>query len=233
MALLTAVIATAPQVAAAAQGGPPGGERLLGAVERGAKGCSELSKGDFEAIGETLMGRMAGTPQAHQAMNRFMVAMMGARGEQQTHEYMGRRFSGCGGGTLPAGFGRMMGAIGAPGMMGGTRSGGGAGFDGAPGMMGGRAGPRAYPGPDPASMMGGYRRGARGPNDDGEGPSAAAMIGMMAVFIAAVGLVLLFLRPRARRSDPLEILRQRFARGELTAEEYRERTNLLGGGTTP
>jgi hypothetical protein len=90
---------------------------------------------------------------------------------------MGRRFSGCGGGQLPAGFGQMMGAVNAMGIMGG-------------GMMGGaNQGGRSYGGP--ASTMGGYSSSANTNDEDFE---------------------------------------QRFARGELTENEYRDRKRLLEGG---
>ncbi len=212
-AALAALVVIFASVPAAAQTGPEvRGARLFGALKRGDQRCDQFKSGDFEAIGEFVMARMAGSARAHASMNRLMETMMGPRGEEQMHEVMGRRLTGCGGGTSPAGFGRMMGALGL--IMGGTM-GAGSGGAGVPGygMMGG-------------SASGGARFG----NDDDEGPSAVAMVGMMAVLIGAVALVLVWLRPKRRSSGPQEVLEQRFARGELSAEEYRQSKQLLEGG---
>lgn len=111
---------------------------------------------------------------------------------------------------------RMMGAVNAMGMMGG-------------GMMGGaNQGGRSYGGA--GSMMGGYGYGSStNTNDEGfDGPSAVAMVGMMAVLIGAVALAV-FLLARRRPGGPLETLKRRYAKGELSAEEYQERKRLLEG----
>lgn len=57
----------------------------------------------------------------------------------------------------------------------------------------------------------------------------------MAVWIVAllamVGLIVAGFRDRSPHDDPLEILRARFARGEISQDEYeRARTVLLGDG---
>lgn len=82
------------------------------------------------------------------------------------------------------------------------------------------------------SMMGGYGYGsgssASANDEDFDGPSAAAMVGMMAVLIGAVALAL-FLLARRHPGGPLDTLERRFAKGELTAEEYQERKRLLEG----
>jgi putative oligomerization/nucleic acid binding protein len=196
------------------------GSQILSELESGKLKCGEASASDFELVGEYAMGRMFGSPSQHEAMNQMMSRMMGVRGEESVHEAMGRRFSGCGGGQLPAGFGQMMGAVNAMGMMGG-------------GMMGGaNRSERSYDG-GPGSMMGGYGySSSTNTNDeDFDGPSAAAMVGMMAVLIGAVTLALLWLRPRRRPAgSSLDLLQQRFARGELTEDEYRDRKRLLEGG---
>lgn len=186
------------------------GSRLLGELESGKLRCAEVSGSDFDHIGEYVMGRMFGSPRAHEAMNNMMSTMMGSGSEQQMHEAMGRRFAGCGGGQLPAGFGRMMGAVNAMGMMGG-------------GMMGGVGpGGRGFGGP--GNMMGGFWSGGEG-NDSSDGPSAAAMIGTLAVLIVVVALAWFGLR--RRRVDPVEVLKRRYAAGELSSEEYRELRNAL------
>lgn len=187
------------------------GSQILRELESGKLKCSDASASDFELVGEYAMGRMFGSPAQHEAMNQMMSRMMGSRGEESVHEAMGRRFSGCGGGQLPRGFGQMMGAVNAMGMMGG-------------GMMG--SGSYGAPG----SMMGGYGYDVASNEDDGDfdGPSAGAMVGMMAVLIAAVGLAV-FLLARWRPGDPQETLKRRYAKGELSAEEYQEQRRLLEG----
>jgi hypothetical protein len=81
----------------------------------------------------------------------------------------------------------------------------------------------------PGWMMGGYAYNAAGDGDDDfDGPSAGAMVGMMAVLIAAVGLAL-FLLARWRPGSPQETLRRRYAEGELSTEEYQEHRRLLEG----
>lgn len=190
------------------------GAQLYQQLSSTGKSCAGLNSADLEAIGEFQMGRMAGSPQAHEAVNRMMAATMGPRGEARMHELMGRRLAGCPGGGLPAGFGQMMGAMGIVG--------------GAPGVIGapGQGGRGVYGAP--GSMMGGYSaEGSRG--DDDEGPTAGAMVGMMAVLIAAVALAAFLLRRRRRSPGPLELLQQRLARGELSAEQYQERKQLLEG----
>jgi Short C-terminal domain len=214
-AVLIGVLLSAPAASATPQEEQQGSQ-ILSELESGKLKCSEASASDFELVGEYAMGRMFGSPSQHEAMNQMMSRMMGARGEESVHEAMGRRFSGCGGGQLPAGFGRMMGAVNAMGMMGG-------------GMMGGaNQGGRSYGGA--GSMMGGYGYGSStNTNDEGfDGPSAAAMVGMMAVLIGAVALAV-FLLARRRPGGPLETLKRRYAKGELSAEEYQERKRLLEG----
>ena len=55
--------------------------------------CQDLSDENFSALGEYFMGLMAGA--SHQAMNNMMVQMMGGKGEEQMHVVMGKRLSGC------------------------------------------------------------------------------------------------------------------------------------------
>lgn len=187
---------------------------VLSEFESGKLQCNDASAEDFERVGEYVMGRMLGSTNSHEAMDELMSRMMGSDDEPQIHEAMGRRFTGCGGGQLPSGFSRMMGAFNAMGLMG-------------DGMMGGLAqGGRPYGAS--GSMMGGYWNESSAGDDDFNGPSAAAMIGMMAVLIAAVAIAVFWLT-RRRQRGPLDTLRQRYTSGELSAEDYEERKRLLGG----
>jgi hypothetical protein len=195
------------------------GAAILQAVQQGTKSCSELTDSDFELIGEAWMGQALGSPQAHEAMNNLMSSMMGSAGENQMHQYMGHRASGCGGGSVPSGYGRMMSMMGL--------MGGGPGSPGDPGMMGAPGGSSGGGYSGPGSMMGGNSRSS----DNGDnGPSAAAMVGMMAVLIGAVALALAIFRPwRHSSRTSREVLDRRFAAGELSAAEYRQAKELLEG----
>ena len=190
------------------------GSAILRSVQQGDKACSDLSDSDFELIGEAWMGQVLGSTEAHDAMNRLMASMMGTSGEEQMHQFMGRRAAGCGGGTAPPGFAGMMGRMG---LMGAYQGPGGAGT----GMMGG---PGGYYGPGQGSSS--------NSNDNDDGPTAAAMIGMMAVLIGAVAIALAVFRPWRHMRHSRELLDRRFAAGELSAEEYKRAKSLLEGGST-
>src|SRR3989338_7082153 len=55
--------------------------------------CGDLSDEDFGALGEYYMGQMLGD--SHKAMNEMMMRMHGEEGEEQIHVVMGKRLSGC------------------------------------------------------------------------------------------------------------------------------------------
>lgn len=184
--------------------------------QRPPRDCKQLGTQDFNRIGERVMGRMLGSPQAHESMDRLMAQMMGPGNERRMHVLMGQRFTGCGSSALPGGYAGMM---------------GGMGMMGAMGMMGGgSAGDRGAQGPGHsygAGMMG--FDGGRGGSRDDDAP-LGWMIAMMVVLVLAAGAAIyLIARSSRRRADPGQLLAQRFARGEIDAEEYRRRNELLGG----
>ena len=179
---LLAVTALVVPASALAQGGSDqaGGAAILRSVQQGQKSCNQLTGSDLELVGEAWMGQVLGSTQAHDAMNNLMASMMGSSGEEQMHQFMGRRAGGCGGGTAPVGFAAMMGRMGLMGA-----------YQGGAGMMGGQsANAGGYGG-----MMGGYSASRDGDNGNGDGPSAAAMVGMMAVLIGAVAIALAIFKP--------------------------------------
>ena len=194
----------APGLASASQAEEKRGADLLSAVERGERECADLDQADFGAVGEFVMGRMLGSIDAHEGMDRMMASMMGEGGLDRMHEVMGVRFSGCGNPRLPGRFGGMMGAMG---MMGGGTMGGGFG---------------------PGAMMGAESDGDHGDNDAG----AWIAIAILVLVAGGVLAVILFARPgrRDRGSSPLDLLAERFARGEISAEEFAERRRLLEEG---
>ncbi len=55
--------------------------------------CQGVSNDNFETLGEYFMGQMMGD--SHEAMNAMMIRMMGEPGEEQMHVVMGKRLSGC------------------------------------------------------------------------------------------------------------------------------------------
>ena len=69
------------------------GRALWETLNAGEVTCAELASEDYDVLGEYFMGQMMG--EAHPAMNAMMIQMMGEEGEEQVHEVMGRRLSGC------------------------------------------------------------------------------------------------------------------------------------------
>jgi len=55
--------------------------------------CADLSDDDFGVLGEYFMGQMLGD--SHAAMNEMMMQIHGEEGEEQIHVVMGKRLSGC------------------------------------------------------------------------------------------------------------------------------------------
>lgn len=55
--------------------------------------CGDLSDDNFGTLGEYFMGQMTGT--SHDAMNNMMIQIIGEQGEEQMHVVMGKRLSGC------------------------------------------------------------------------------------------------------------------------------------------
>ena len=109
------------------------GKKLVDNLNNKIVTCSQLSDADFEKIGEYFMGQSIGNIQRHISMNEMMKRMMGEKGEEQAHQAMGKRYSGCDNSaafpTQDNGFLPMMGMLG---MMGGNNQWGGKSF----GMMG-------------------------------------------------------------------------------------------------
>ena len=55
--------------------------------------CSDLTKDDYDAIGDYVMGQNAGD--AHEQMDSAMEQMMGSENTEQMHMLMGERATGC------------------------------------------------------------------------------------------------------------------------------------------
>jgi len=71
------------------------GKQFLNNLNNKTVTCSELKDADFEKIGEYFMGQSIGDTSRHIAMNEMMKSMMGEQGEEQMHIAWGKRGSGC------------------------------------------------------------------------------------------------------------------------------------------
>lgn len=212
IAAILALLGFAAAPASASAGMEQEGARLLQNVQAGGQKCQQLSRNQFEAIGEYVMGRMVGSPARHEAMDQRIRAGSGASGEAEAHVFLGRRFSGCETGAAPAAFGSLMGMMGGySGVGGGTI---GEGYDGY-GPMGGYG-----PG------MGGYWARA---DDDWSTGATVALILLAAMAAALVALA----ATRRRRGlppssqTPLDLLSRRYAAGEMDTTDYERRRRAL------
>ena len=71
------------------------GKQFLDGLNNKTVTCSQLKDTDFEKIGEYFMGQSIGDTSRHIAMNEMMKSMMGEQGEEQMHIVLGKRGSGC------------------------------------------------------------------------------------------------------------------------------------------
>lgn len=162
--------------------------------------CGNLSDEDFDALGEHFMGQMMGS--AHAAMNAMMIQARGEDGEEQIHVVMGKRLSGCDtSAALPLqGFGWM------PMMQ---------------MMSGGWSSPFGF---NPGNIM----------MDSGYGFGFFGWIFMVlwwALIIAALVALIRWLMGWRRSGNvrsPLDILKERHAKGEIDRKEFEDgRKDLL------
>jgi len=166
--------------------------------------CKNLTDEQYGSLGEYFMGQSIGNTQRHALMNQMMTNMMGKEGEEQMHTAMGKRSSGCepnaqvpssGVGFMPMMW--MMGSAGSSQMGGGGNPMMGTGF---------------------GNMMG-----------DWGGFGILGWLSMLLLWLLLIlGVVALirYLGRSGKRSDegksPLDILRERYARGEIGKKEFEE-----------
>src|SRR3989338_177020 len=166
-------------------------------------GCADLSDEDFGALGEYFMGQMMGD--SHEAMNAMMTQMLGKEGEEQMHVVMGKRLSGCDtSAAYPsqgAGFLPMM-------QM----------------MMGGWSSPS------------GLKQGNNSMMNFGLSPFGGFgwifMILWWVLIIAGIIALIKWLMAQSHGShghekSPLEILKERYAKGEIDKKKFDERKKDL------
>ena len=156
--------------------------------------CKNLTDEQYGSLGEYFMGQSIGDTQRHALMNQMMTNMMGEEGEEQMHVAMGKRVSGCEpNAQVPSN---------------------GVGFMPMMWMMGGGGNPMmGYGGWN--NMMGGF--------------GLLGWIPMLLFWILLIlGVVALFryLGGSGRSGDkgrsPLDILKERYAKGEIDKKEFNE-----------
>lgn len=190
-------------VAFAADEAPPtlaqevaSGFAILQKLQTSETSCAKLSQNEFELLGEYFMDQMMGD--SHEAMNAALQQRLGQSGEEAMHIAMGERFSGCNSSAATpvnrSGFFPMM------------------------QMMGGTFTPAGWAG---RTMMGGWELAS--------GWTAIDWLWMLVWYLVIVMIIALGVRwlvntrhlHLSHRSS-LEILKERYAKGELNKEHYEE-----------
>ena len=177
--------------------------------------CGDLSNDDFGALGEYFMGQTIGD--RHAAMNEMMIRMMGEAGEREMHEVMGKRFSGCD--TEAAYDGAGMNILPMMQMMMPYFTGG---SDLASGFMGGESGPPRINKSNQMFMNFGAGSFFGWP---------LMFIWWALVIIAIIALVRWQIqkpeKENHRGGRAVEILKERYAKGEITKEEFESKKQDL------
>lgn len=165
--------------------------------------CKDLSDDNFGTLGEYFMGQMMGT--SHEAMNNMMVGMIGEKGEEQMHVVMGKRLSGC---DTSAAFSSQS-----------------VGFTPMMNMMwGGWSSPFGLNQGNNSMMNFGFTPFG--------GFGWIFMILWWVLIIAGIVALIKWLTAQSRGShnhekSPLEILKERYAKGEIDKKEFEERKKDL------
>lgn len=173
--------------------------------------CSDLKDDDFDSLGEYFMGKMLG--QNHAAMNLMMMQMHGAEGERQMHIVMGKRFSGCDEKAVYPFEMPMMGSFGYP-MMGFNNS-------------------RSWSAPFDNlnnSMMNMMNFGWQGFGFWGILGWIFMLAWWVLIIVAVVVLIKWLLSKIENKNgakNALEILAQRYAKGEISQKEFEEKKKEL------
>lgn len=162
--------------------------------------CQNMTDDNYGSLGEYFMGQMMSN--SHEAMNNRLIQMMGEEGEKQMHITMGKRMSGCetNASMSQTMMNMMMGTAFAQGF-GGTKGGGNP-------MMG-------YGGWN--NMMGGWN-----------GFGLLGWLPMLLLWVLLILGVVAFIRYLSRSGQrdssrtPLEILKERYVRGEIDKKEFEQ-----------
>lgn len=173
--------------------------------------CTDLSEEDFGALGEYFMGQMIGD--SHAAMNAMMIQAHGEDGEEQIHVIMGKRFSGCDTiAAFPAGSGGWMPMMN---MMFPLRSSFG-------GQVGGWSSPFSNNSTNNMMNFGFGSFGVFG---------WIFMILWWVLIIVGIAALIKWLisqsRGARREKSALDVLKERYAKGEIDKKEFEERKKDL------
>lgn len=173
--------------------------------------CEDLTDDNFGTLGEYFMGQMLGD--AHEAMNNMMIRMMGEKGEEQIHIVMGKRLSGC---DTSAAFPSQ-----------------GVGFTPTPKSL-------VWGFMPMMNMMWGGWSSPSGLNQSGNsmmnfgftpfgGFGWIFMIVWWVLIIFGIVALIKWLMARSRneKKSPLEILQERYAKGEIDKKEFEEKKKDL------
>jgi len=159
--------------------------------------CKNLTDEQYGSLGEYFMGQSIGDTQRHALMNQMMTNMMGEEGEEQMHVAMGKRVSGCEpNAQVPSN---------------------GVGFMPMMWMMGG--------GGNPMMGYGGWNNMMGGWNGFGLLGWIPMLLFWVLLILGVVGLIR-YLGGSGRRSDerrsPLDMLKERYAKGEIDKKEFEQ-----------
>ena len=165
--------------------------------------CENLSDEQFGVLGEYFMGQMAGD--SHAAMNAMMIQTHGEEGEEQIHIVMGKRFSGCDtSAAFPAGSGGWMPMMNM--------------------MWGGWSSP--FGSNNSTNNMMNFGFGSFG------GFGWIFMILWWVLIIAGIVALIKWLTSQSRgtynrEKSALEVLKERYAKGEIDKKEFEEKKKDL------
>ncbi len=175
------------------------GKKLLDQLKNKTTTCEKLTDDNFEKAGEYFMGQAIGDTSRHIAMNNMMKSMMGENGESQMHIAMGKRLSGCDTSTSGIGIMPMM------------------------WMMGG--------GGNPMMGYGGWGGIMNGWGGFGIIGWIFMIIFWVLIILGVVALIRYLGGTGHSNIDksktPLEILKERYAKGEIDKKEFEEKKKDL------
>jgi len=173
------------------------GKELWQNLQSNQRSCQNLSDEDYELLGEYFMGAMAGD--SHAAMNAMLKQRFGKEGEEQTHITMGKRMSGCDtsvsypqGNFMP--------------------------------MMGGWSSLTGFNQSNNNSMMWGFGNNPMGLGFGWFGGISMLIFWILIITGIAVLIRWLIMGPshciHGQSRTPLDILKERYAKGEISKEEF-------------
>lgn len=183
------------------------GQKLYSELVNKKISCEKLKDSDFEKIGEFLMEQQIGNSEKHALMNQMMQNMMSQNGEEQMHIVIGKRGTGCDTNALIPQHGDKF----LP-MM---------GMNGNWNNQDWRGGANSMMGFDWNDMMGW----------GGFGFGWISMLLFWLILVLAIVFILKYAGISKTANDsksPLDILKERYAKGEIDKKEYEEKKRGLG-----